>query len=245
MVGLSHREFLAQDYALINPMQVAPDQYRDLDTVRLLPKGLDRHARMMPLLLRLKSLAEHVRIDLLHRAEQWARDYDMPLFSALMSSDVELARLKAHLLRNMLLKRLGVGRIWLRFHDPRVYRHLCWLLDGEQMARLMGPVSAWMWYDPLVGAWHTHERAAAVELGPLQLSQAQWKAMDQVEALNRCMRDLADEDSGPLGKGILRQLMAGLLEAQRKGLDEIGDRVLYATQFVRQGADSTSLRQHG
>lgn len=232
---LDHRLFLAQDYALINPMQVSLGQRSDLETVRLLPKGLERHTRMMPLLLELKSLPQSRRLDLLERAEWWSGNYDMPLFSALMAGAVDMRKLQMHLVRNMLLRRSGAAGAWLRFHDPRVFRHLRWMLDDEQMARLMGPVAVWTWYDPLSGQWQAHERAVDASSRRLILTQEQWLALDQLEALNRCLRDLAEELPAPADDGIARQLVEGLKDAQKQGLRETADRGLYARQRLRHG----------
>ncbi|MGY0560030.1 DUF4123 domain-containing protein [Luteimonas sp. A277] len=237
IVELDHRLFVAQDYALINPMQVSLDQRSDLETVSLLPKCLERHARLMPLLVELKSLPQSRRLDLLEHAEWWSGNYDMPLFSALLAGAVDMQKLQMHLVRNMLLRRSGAAGAWLRFHDPRVFRHLRWMLDDEQMARLMGPVAAWTWYDPLSGQWQAHERTVAASSQRLTLTQEQWLALDQLEALNRCLRDLAEELPAPAGDDVARQLVEGLKNAQRQGLHEAADRGLYARQCLRHGAD--------
>lgn len=235
MPGMDHRLFLAQDYALINPMQVALDQRSDLETVVLLPKNLERHIRMMPLLLELKSLPESERLALLDRADRWSRDHDMPLFCAMLAGDTDMPGLERHLLRNMLLSRTGAVRAWLRFHDPRVFRHLRWLLDDEQMCRLMGPVAAWTWFDPLGGNWHVHQRPGASDTRRLQLTREQWDSLEQFEALNRCLRDLAEKVPDPPDDGVVRQLMEGLKEAQRQGLQDVVDKSMYARQRLLYG----------
>lgn len=235
--GLDHRNFLLQDFALINPMQVALDQRQDLETACLLPEGLERHKRMMPLVLELRSLPESKRLELLERAARWGRSYDTPLFCALLRCDRDLPQLRSHLQRQMLLRRPPTGRAWLRFHDPRVFRHLSWLFDEEQMAHLMGAVSAWTWYDPLGRTWHEYERPARRGFDPLLPTRTQWEALDQIEALNRCLRDLADETSRAPDDATAEQLMAALLEARQQGLEDMADRCLYAGQRLHGGVD--------
>lgn len=228
MWNLDHRWFLAQDYALVNPLQVALDQYSDLNTVCLVPSGFERHARMMPLLVTLKTLSEPRRLDLLERARHWSRYYDLPLFCALLSSNATQDTIQASLRRNLIVSRGNGRQVWLRQHDPRIFRHLCWLLDGAQMASLMGPVTHWTWFDPLAGQWHAYARGEDVCAVRLRMTPDQWAAVDEMEALNCCLRDLAHASRVVPGDGIARQLLQSLLEAKRQGLGEMGQRCLYA-----------------
>src|SRR5690554_1943999 len=193
IVELDHRLFLEQDYALINPMQVGKEAYSDLDVLRLQPKGLERHERLMPLLVHLAGPEETRRIRLLERVDDRARGHDMPPFSALFTTEKATEQVKMSLRARMVLKRNAGGSVWLRYHDPGVFRHLCWLLDDAQLATLMGPVTAWLGYDPLSGSWCRWNRPDARVHSRLHLSPGQWQAVEQFEALNRCLRDFADE----------------------------------------------------
>lgn len=236
MWNLDHRWFLAQDYALVNPLQVALDQYSDLATVRLVPSGFERHARMMPLLVTLKTLSESRRLDLLARAHRWSRYYDLPLFCALLSSSATEHTIQASLRRNLIVSRGDGRQVWLRQHDPRIFRHLRWLLDDAQMANLMGPVTHWTWFDPLAGQWHAYARVRDVCAARLRLTPGQWAAVDELEALNRCLRDLAQTSPEAPGDEIARQLLQGLQEAQRQGLGDMTQRCLYAHRQLHHGS---------
>lgn len=242
MWNLDHRWFLAQDYALLNPLQIARDQYSDLSTFRLMPSGFERHARMMPLLVTFNTMSEAHRLDLLERAQRWSGYHDLPLFCALLSSDADESTVKASLQRNMIVRRGNGRQVWLRQHDPRVFRHLCWLFDDAQMASLMGPVTSWTWLDPLAGHWHAYtcnEKAYATHL---RLTPDQWVAVDELEALNRCLRTLAQTSSAVLDDGIARQLLQSLVEARRQGFDDMAQRCLYAH---RQLQDTPHLAPRG
>ncbi|WP_255516287.1 DUF4123 domain-containing protein [Luteimonas suaedae] len=234
IVELGHRLFLAQDYAIINPMQVGSDQYADLDVQYLLPKGLERHRRMMPLLVYLASVEESRRIELLERADHWSRHHHMPLFSALFSSAHAPGRVRAGLLARMLLRRDDGRRVWLRYHDPRVFRHLQWLLDKEQLAVLMGPAQTWLGFDPLCRRWRQWSRPDVPGHPRLRLDSRQWQAVEQFEALNGCLRDLADEGESSDGD-TARRLLESLLEARRQGLVQSVDAMLYARQQLEHG----------
>ncbi len=234
MNGLEHRAFLAQAYALINPLQVGAEHYADLDAVRLLPKGMERHAHMMPLVVELKLLSEDRRLALLERAEQWSRTNDMPLFSALLSGG-DKTRVLPHLQRHMVVSRRDMGRAWLRYHDPRVFRHLRWLLSAEQMAALMGPLETWTWYDQLQAQWHTHARPPAESvLSRLLLTQEQWADLEHLEALNQCLRELA-EDGTEADDAAASAIRDGLRQARQYGLSDSDDIRLFALQYQQHG----------
>ncbi|MCE7032254.1 DUF4123 domain-containing protein [Lysobacter sp. GX 14042] len=217
MPGLTHRLFLAQDYAVINPLQVGAEGYVGLAVVRVLPAGLERHERMMPLLAELRGLPEGRRMELLERAERWSNEHDLPLFSALLACPAEASRLVFHLRRRMVLRKPDGSSAWLRFHDPRVFRHLRWLLTPAQMAGLMGPVTAWTWYDPLRAQWHGHGRPPPDPHAGLSLSPAQWRSLEQLGALTRRLGELADE-GGDTDDVVARRLLNELVEAGDRGL---------------------------
>lgn len=240
IVELDHRRFLAQDYALINPMQIGRKEYADLETCRLLPKGLERHERMMPLLVNLSDIPEEESLELLERVDQRAREYHMPLFSALLTSTRAPDQVRAGLLARLVLRRQDGGRAWLRYHDPRVFRHLTWLLEKEQLAALMGPIDAWLGFDPLCRQWHQWCRPDAAGCPHIRLTARQWRAVEQFEALNGCLRDLA-EDGDETDDDTARRLLDGLLEAHRQGLTQSQDTMLYARQALTHGPGISRL----
>lgn len=219
IVELGHRLFLEQDYGIINPLQVGTEHYADLDVCCLLPKGFARHKRMMPLLVHLGSLQRSRRIELLEQAEEWVRNHHMPLFSALFTSQYDAGHVRAMLVDRMVCRRPDRVGVWLRYHDPRVFRHLQWLLDAEQRSALMGPAVIWLGFDPLLRHWCRWSRPDSQGNQRLHLSQEQWQAIEQFEALNRCLRDLAELEL-PTDDGSARCVLESLLEARRRGLVE-------------------------
>ncbi|MCD7100423.1 DUF4123 domain-containing protein [Stenotrophomonas sp. MMGLT7] len=241
MERLGHREFLVQDYAIVNSMQVLPNHYADLDTVCLLPRGWDRHRRMMPLLVELKKFPERRRLELLERADRWSLENDMPFFSALLVCSTNVSLLASHLRRQMVLSRPGAQRAWLRFHDPRVFRHLRWLLTPAQMTVLLGPVQCWTWFETLECRWHS-QPSPETELQPSSISlnptSAQWAALDQFDALNLCLRDIMDESDIPPTDEMALKLADALVEAASIGLQDIADKGLYARQRLVNGTNA-------
>lgn len=240
VVDLDHRLFLAQDYAIINPMQVDKTQYADLQPVRMLPKGLERHQQKLPFLVHLKKLGETLRLELLERADNWSRHHHMPLFSALFASTLPTQVVRTRLAARMMLRHEDGRHAWLRYHDPRVFRHLQCLLNEKQLAALMGPAQTWLGFDPLCRRWLQWHRPDVVGRPRLRLDAEQWQTLEQFEALNDCLRDLSEE-GGATDQETARALLEGLLEARRHGLVQGSDTMLYARQHLEHGPGISRL----
>jgi len=234
---IDYETFLAQDYAIINPLQIPANAYRDLQIMPLVPKDMARHEPLMPLLTPLKTLPEFDRLLLADKLNLWAETHRMPLFCALLQSAVAPAAMKIHWRRATILRRLNPSwrRFWLRLHDPRVFGHLRWILTPGQLWRLMGPIESWTWLDPWQTVWHEQCRPEPTEHPlSLELDDGQWAMLDEVEALNICLKDIHDEYADGRQPDA-RQLMNELLRARRAGLADAEDRALYAMQSYQYG----------
>lgn len=232
-IDMGHRTFLAQTHAIIDPTQVAAAAFADLPAEVLDPIELTGWQRQPPLLVALEALTWEQRLALLDRADAHLRERGRPLFCTLLACD-DPPRLRGHLRHLMGLWRPGRGRVLLRVHDPRVFRHLRWLLKPEQMAHVMGPVQAWTWHEPLGGTWRTHLRPEDKAPFGLMLGPGQWQQLSQVGVLNGCLRELAYAGSGA-GSGHVRGLIEGMLEARSAGIDSPEDLSLYARQRLVHG----------
>ncbi|MCF7752237.1 DUF4123 domain-containing protein [Bacillus subtilis subsp. subtilis] len=233
-IDMGHRTFLAQTHAIIDPIQVAAAQFADLPVQALEPAELKGCLRQPPLLVTLEALPWERRLALLDRADAHLQERGRPLFCTLLACE-DPTRLRGHLQHLMGLWRPGNGRAWFRVHDPRVFRHLRWLLTPAQMAHVMGPVHAWTWHEPLGGTWRTHERPATRAPFGFLLRPDQFQSLDQLGVLNGCLRDLVQDAPGT-GSTQLRTLMDGVLEARGVGIADAVDLRLYACQRLRHGA---------
>lgn len=233
-VDMGHRTFLAQTHAIIDPTQVAAAQFADLPVQPLEPAELQGCLRQPPLLVALEALPWEQRLVLLDRADAHLRERGRPLFCALLACE-DAPRLHGHLQHLMGLWRPGRGRVWFRVHDPRVFRHLRWLLTPAQMAHVMGPVHAWTWHEPLGGTWRTHARPEERAPFGLLMQPDQFQGLEQLGVLNGCLRDLTQDAPGT-GSTQVRTLMAGVLEARGTGIVHATDLRLYACQRLQHGA---------
>lgn len=234
MTSLDHRTLQDYDYILINPLQVDAATWNDLPTVPVVPEPFKTQPHLFPVLLELGKLEFTARIGLLDRAETWARTNDTPWFSALLASAAPADRLRMHLGRRMALHQREGHDNYFRFHDPRTFQHLHWILDAEQMDRLLGPVKAWAWQDStgqLVSYVRNFEEDSVI---PLKLSQEQQATLLRLGDINENLRRLARKAPQRLGDATLAQQVNKLLiEAWTEHrMSDPADRQLYVEQAI-------------
>lgn len=234
MGGNDHRRLAAHQYAIINPLQVERSQWNELSTIPLVPQALYGREQSMPHLLHLMPLDDSQRADLLTRADTWDAHNDHAFFGLLLKSPVSPERLVPHLTRQLVI-RMSQGGALLRWYDPRVFRHLRWLLTIEQLHGFSGPVTAWTWRESSEH-WLTHEVPAANSVHTqLRLTPDQEAKIGRMGVLNRtiaqlkrCAPELVIDDD------LSRRLDAYLQQAfDRYGLIDEADARLFAEQAVR------------
>ena len=229
---MNYEQFLQYDYALINPLQVSIRHYETLNTLRLVPRLLQRHHHMMPLLVSLREQGSYEQMVLLDRSNEWQREYGYALFSLLIRSEASLTEVAACWRSRMLhwqplLKR----QVWLRLHDPRVIEPMQWILQSEQLEWLMRPATHWSWFNPLCQQWVTLVKPeVAQQIKAVKFEPSQWMKLGKLDSLNICLRDLTRKRGlGYLDKPYLSQeIMHDLLHATELGLTETEDIELYA-----------------
>ncbi len=234
MEALDHRVILGHRYALLNPIRVPSSRTAPLVTQPLVPAGWERHTRLMPRLADLDLLEDDQRLALLDRQVLWMQQHDGAFFSALLQSDAAPQRVRSHLLRTMIIAVAGRAS-WLRLHDARVFKHLAWMLTPAQLARLMGPVDVWTWFDEHTRQWHSTPRP---EIGdePLQLLDKQALVdIGLIEAINVAIRDdLRAGTPAPSAEALRALLRAGHL-AERYGLDDLHDIAYFMRLSMKHG----------
>lgn len=233
--ALWHRPLLEQDYALINPLQVDSVLWADLPLLPLVPKASKAHADLMPRLLNLKEVSEQARLQLLDRVSAQERyNRRAPYFSALfmtsLSSDLVAARLSDRLIVRGPAKSIAL----LRYYDPRVFRHLRWLLDEKQMNLLLLGIDSWTWCDE-DGCWQQFRPGGKAPNAGLHLSAEQWGGLQRLGLLNQCLRKISDREPERAGDDAIAKAADALLRKsyEQHGLADRDDRCLYAEQGIR------------
>lgn len=219
--------------ALINPLQVDESLWTDLPTRPVVPSLFKTQPHLFPLLVDLHELDSDTQLTLLERFEQYTQISDAPFLSALIASNAPLAAIHRQLVRCFHARRKGVDRM-VRLHDPLVFRHLRWLLNQQQLDRLLGVVETWSWPEGS-GAW-THLSRQSDDAAWFRWPDKQWQTLSRIRDINRCLREATrlmpelDSDDTALAQ----RIDALLIEADDKqGLVTPDDRVLYVLQAIR------------
>ncbi|MCE3028970.1 DUF4123 domain-containing protein [Salinicola sp. DM10] len=179
------------DFAVINPLVVHERDWRDLPVQALETSPAPARAHRLPQLVALQDLPQEAYEDLIDRIRRY-RKRGALFFSALMSTRADLDRTAWHLRRQLLQRRPGDRRYyWLRYYDPHVFRHLTWLLTPTQLARLLGPLDQWSWFDGQGQSYVLRRPEIATTIDWLELTRAQWSSIDLFADLNRSLRRLS------------------------------------------------------
>jgi len=236
MLDVDHRFFLQHDFGIINPLQVEENLWADLPATPLVPSELADQASFMPLLIDLKSLSLDARINLMGRAAEHESNSIYPYFSALLQTDCDTAQLARQLAQRLILRGPD-KKVWLRYFDPRVFCHLLWLFNAEQLWFLLRDIQQWSWRDPQE-SWHTYSVVKTdISISLLRLTPEQWQHLEKLGLLNHCLKMLlAAGHEYQLDKNTLLQLRKGLDEAKNQhGLISDTDRSVFAIQQWRFG----------
>lgn len=238
---LDHRVMQAHAFALLDPMQVEPEARDDLTVIPLVPKRHAAQSHLFPLLVSLAALSDTTRAGLIERMDAWQGERGTPFFSALLACDEAPETLARHLTRRSDARLPSGARDVLRLHDPRVIRHVRWILQPQQLAALCGSVRAWSWPEP-DGSWHClqpDEPRVSSWQRPLNLTQVQWARLNRIPAMNAVVNTLVQTSDRFTDDTLLaRQVDRRLAEAEQSfpGSSR-DDHTLYAEHVLRFGVE--------
>lgn len=234
MIVNDHRSLEAHQYAILNPLRVDPSLWVDIPTVALVPPGLKSKTRMLPCLVDLAMVGGELRGALLDRADAWDMHSDAPFFSMLLKSTSAAEHVVAHLSRQLVVRAPDGSNALLRWYDPHVLRHLCWLLSPDQVNVVSGPITTWTWRDG-GERWISHPviKTDSAE-SRLRLDTHQWAVLGRLGVLNRTALQIGRAAPGFfLDQNVYRRIDARLQEAYDvHGLTDESDARLFAEQAV-------------
>jgi hypothetical protein len=199
-------------------------------------------------------------------AEQNALSQSMPLahvgFCAWLDTDQDASNTADHL--RHLLKVLPVDRanglqgspsFW-RFYDPRVFLHVCRLLQADQLASLMGPIRRWRFQ--WLGHWYECQRDTLIQSTfptPFpkaerdntlnEISQKLWTELERGPQINQILMRLALPESISCSQllALADQAQKALAIADQSYWLAGEDAIQYGFYAVRYGQAFTSLPQ--
>jgi hypothetical protein len=197
MFSLDHRTFLAQDFAVIDPLQVDASLWKHLISKPLGEREFDCDTAHLPHLLCLREVDELARLELLDVSDVFTATEETAFFCALIRTEESSSSLVRRLSRRMVLSRSSNGqKYFFRYFDPRVFLHLTRILSDEQMHLLLSPAAAWAWVDPLAREWREHLIAAdGADVGSalLTFNDKQLDSIARIELVNHVLRRLQSE----------------------------------------------------
>lgn len=233
MTPLDHRLLFAQDFALLNPLQIENSLWSDLPVTPLLSEETRSQPQLVPQLLELRSLGDAERVELLERSDRHQRGSRHPYFSALLSTDATFDEVRAQLARHLMITAPDQTRALLRYYDPRVFKHLRWLLSEDQLNLLLGRIDTWHWQGGR-GGWSNHRRCGTSLLSRLYLQPEQWSTLQRLGLLNKSLQQIRRHLPDTTDDASLARRTDGFLDAahQHYGLTDAADRCLFAVQAI-------------
>lgn len=234
-MGVDHRVLADHAFAILNPLQLERACWEDLPVHSLVPAELSVKRHAMPLLLDLAVIDDALLGTLLSRADAWDRLNDSPFFSALLRTAAPRERVLARLSAQLVQKAPDGSRFLVRWFDPRVFRHLLWLLTPSQLQALLYPEEAWTWRHGT--RWQRHDLQTGPPSTSLRLGNAQWGTVKRIGVLNRVLQHLERVELPiPQEPSLLQHIDHLLVLAyEHHGLSQEADLKLFCEHGVRYG----------
>lgn len=139
-------------FALIDRVALS-DIPTDWPLIPLVPRGLENEAHLLPALMPCARLTDSQQIKLIESLEHAHRDHSPPTVVTFVDSSADLEKMRAHWIRQLVIRLPQGGRTLLRSYDPRVFAQLQWMLRPPQMKQLFGPITRWTTYR--AGNWYS------------------------------------------------------------------------------------------
>jgi Domain of unknown function (DUF4123) len=229
---IEHRLLDEHTFLLLDMAHVKTDFWRSLPGIPIVPRELVDKVAILPRLVTIAELDQAQRGKILDALLAKPNGRSLPA-AALLATDASADRIIVHLRSRMIVSPPAQEKIWFRFYDPRVFRHLLWMATPDQLATLFGPTRAWTWRDAQ-GSWH---RSSPPPDGQAAL---QFLARDldfvRIRWLEQCLQVLREDVPGFVDdpdNQQARRVNALIDAALAHGLSDEADVRLYVTQAVR------------
>jgi hypothetical protein len=142
------------DFAIIDRMQ-HPDISETWPVLELVSPMLKPQAHLYPWLLPLKEMGAGEWKALMEELGQAAFSQTMPVSCLLLRSEQPSSEIRSQLIRSLYFTDEKYQGHILRYYDPRVFFHLCWMLPPWLLAQTFPSHMISHWTFLLEGHWHT------------------------------------------------------------------------------------------
>lgn len=228
---IEHRLLDEHAYLLLDQAHAQSDFWRELPSRSIAPAELKGEAKALPLLVATRQLTQAQRERILDHLVSTPAETPR-IVSALFATDASVERLATHLSARLIVTIPPQDKHLFRYYDPRVFRHLLWIMAATQLAALFGPVSAWTWCDAQ-GNWQRNSPPQGVE--PALSLRAKNLDLARIGLLERCLKALrgtVPDFTDDAGNVQARHVNTLLDAALSQGLTDEADMRLYVTQAV-------------
>ncbi|AIR66363.1 DUF4123 domain-containing protein [Cedecea neteri] len=220
------------DFALIDRLQY-PDISKTWPVLELVSPMLKPQAHLYPWLLPLKELSAGEWKALMQGLVKADAPQTRPVSCLLLRSEQSSSEIRNQLIRSLYFTdEKHQGHI-LRYYDPRVLFHLCWMLSPGLLVQTFSPQTIDYWTFWLEGHWHTVSFSSANiplsgDVHPLSRHQLQRCGLIN-QVLSKCefYRDLAQREL------VSQRIDALLVKAAALGLPTDEDKVAFAFHGLR------------
>jgi hypothetical protein len=205
-------------YIIVEPANgevVLPGVLPVYEIGELVPTGRPEHAGVAPKLYGVEHAEEQVPA-LKQQIERDIRSGRPPVICAMLESTELYGPIQEQLSERLLLPKPTEGAAVFRYYDPRVFRHLRWILKAEQLGGLLGLVDSWTYLDPEEG-WVTVERPKCDGATAFEVSRDQYAAIARIELVEQAI-DLLRTSRMSSTADTPRQLHAQLVKGEGYGL---------------------------
>ncbi|MGR7120028.1 DUF4123 domain-containing protein [Klebsiella aerogenes] len=215
------------DYAIIDRMQY-PDIHETWPVLELVSPMFKPQAHLYPWLLPLKEMHAGEWKALMEKPGQTDSSQKAPVSCLLLRSERSSSDIRNQLIRSLYFTDENRQGHILRYYDPRVFFHLCWMLSPWQLAQTFPSHMASHWTFWLEDRWHT-VRFPSVETA--QPGGSQTLSLQQLQRcglINQVLGRFSSYGDVVLREQVSQRVDALLAKAMELGLPTAEDQVAFA-----------------
>jgi len=195
--------------------ELVPDAKPDLEGVAPWLYRLEHVERQLPAV---KALAE----------AHWQMGRP-PLVCCVLKTPADTDTIREHLANALVLQRPDRGISVFRYYDPRVFAHLHWILNSDQIPSLTGPVTSWSYLSE-AGEW-LNIPLQGKSVSALELTAEQFSQLGRLSFVRRALESLQDVLVAPPPVDLPRRLDSYMRRAESYGLPS-EDRIPFALHGI-------------
>lgn len=215
------------DFAIIDRMQ-HPDISETWPVIELVSPMFTPQAHLYPWLLPLKEMRGGDWEALMEALRQVDSSRGAPVSCLLLRSGQSSSEIRDQLTRSLHFTDEQYQGHILRYYDPRVFFHLCWMLSPVQLAQTFPShlVSHWTFW--LEGHWHTVSFPSANTVQPGEVRALPLQQLQRCGQINQVLGRFPPYEDVVQREQVSQKIDALLSKASELGLPTAEDQAAFA-----------------